>query len=200
MTTGNGAPPYYPGPVLGGPAYLGPVLGDPARPGTAYAGTAPPPPPGPGVQAPFVAPPTDGARQRRGWAVGLTIGTVLVCCVGSLVGSGGLLVLGSRMVIDSTKVAVTRYLESVRVADYEAAYGQLCQAEQRRRSKAEFTQDVRDEPRIASFQVDEPVIDNSERIEVPATLRYVSGATEGFVFYVVQDASTAEFEVCGRSG
>ena len=50
----------------------------------------PPPPRGPGVQAPFVAPPTDGRRRRRWWAIGLTAGAVVLCCAGSVAGLGGL--------------------------------------------------------------------------------------------------------------
>src|SRR4051794_33676404 len=78
----------------------------------------PPAPPGPGVQPPFVAPPTDGARQRRWLAIGLTIATALLCCVGGLGGLGGLVVLGGQAIVGETKTTVSRYLTAIEKAEY----------------------------------------------------------------------------------
>src|SRR5689334_13140130 len=99
----------------------------PASPTVPTLPPAPPqPPPGPGVQPPFVAPPTDGTRRRRGWAIGLSIGAVVAICalgVAALVGLGFLLV---RVVQDEAKATVVSYLSALRDKDYETAYGLLC--------------------------------------------------------------------------
>src|SRR5215470_1555921 len=99
---------------------------------------APPPPPGPGVQPPFVAPPTDGARQRRWLAIGLAAASALLCCVGGLFGLGGVVVLGGRAVIDEAKLAVTNYLTAVERQNYAGAYRLLCDQIQARTTETEF--------------------------------------------------------------
>ena len=158
----------------------------------------PPPPPGPGVQPPFVAPPTDGSRRRRGIALGLAGAAVLVLCVGGLLGLGGLVVFGSQMIVDQSRAAVTDHLTAVRDGDLEVAYERLCDRQREEISEEEFRRTLEDAPPIETFTVGEPVI--SDRIVVPATLNYANGTTETVDYLLEQDTSTAEFEVCGTEG
>lgn len=159
--------------------------------------TQPPPPPGPGVQAPFITPPTDGARQRRfltGW---LTAAAAVVCCGGALFGLGGLVVLGDRMIVESTQVAVRDYLTAVQAKDYSKAYSQLCDSEQQRVDEELYAFNTSREPQISSFVVGEPALAGQD-IRVPATLRYVDGRSEAVTYLLDQDEKTGGFEVCGR--
>jgi hypothetical protein len=153
-------------------------------------------PPGPGVQPPFVAPPTDGARQRRGWAIGLTIAAALLCCVGGLGGLGGLVVLGGQAIVGETRTAVTRYLTAVEKNDYAAAYRMLCDTERQRQTQDEFAGEQSRRP-LTSFTVEEPVI--ADDIEVPASLTYGDGQVDHVRFLLAQNQS-GQFEVCGTTG
>jgi len=171
------APP--PGPPTPGPARLGP-----------------PPPAGPGVQPPFVAPPTDGARRRRWLALGLAGAAALVCCVGGLSGAGGLLVLGNQMVLEEAKGVVTNYLTAVRDKEYAEAYSLLCDSELASIDETEFVDMIQRSPALRSFTVGEPVV--AEELTVPATLRYTDGRSEAVRYLLDQDTSTGAFEVCGR--
>jgi hypothetical protein len=158
-----------------------------------------PPPPGPGVQAPFVTPPTDGARQRRFLAGWLTAAAVAVCFVGAIAGIGGVVVLGQRMIVESAQVAVEDYLTAVQAKDYAEAYEQLCDREQDRVSAELYAYNTEREPAIESFVVGEPDLTGAD-LRVPATLRYRGGDTEAVTFVLDQDERTGGFEVCGRAG
>src|SRR5262249_9789482 len=131
---------------------------------------SPPPPPGPGVQAPFVTPPTDGTRQRRWVALGLTALAAAVCCGGGLLGLGGLVVFGSRMVLDKAHATVQDYLTAVQERDYKAAYALLCDDQQHRIDEATFAETQDRGPALESFTVRDAVIGND--VTVPATLRF----------------------------
>jgi hypothetical protein len=157
-----------------------------------------PPPPGPGVQPPFVAPPTDGVRQRRWLAAGLAGGTALLLCIGGIFGLGGLIVLGGQAVLDKSRAAVTDYLTAVQARDYDKAYDQLCEAEQARQSKLQFEHSF-EGPRITTFTVSDPDLSGQE-VVVPATISYESGGTRVLRYRLVQNSQTGDFEVCGLAG
>jgi hypothetical protein len=186
------------------PAPYGSAPQDPApyRPsphGSAPSGSAiaaPEPPPGPGVVPPFVAPPTDGTRQRRWLAVGLAGGAALVLCLGGLVGFGGLLVFGSQMVVQQSQTAVTGYLTAIKGRNYDAAYNKMCPAERNKISKSEFERNLALQPDISSFAVAQPAV--GDKIVVPATISYADGTAQTVQFVVEQDTSTSDFEVCGE--
>jgi hypothetical protein len=163
--------------------------------------SVPGPPPGPGVRPPFVAPPTDGMRRRRWLAVGLAGGALLLCCVGSLFGAGGLLALGSQMVLDEASASVSTYLAAVRDKDYATAYAQLCDGEQANIDEGEFV-DMLERSPLRSFTVGKAVIEsfgNDDRLIVPATLRYADGHADSVRYLLDQDTSTGAFKVCGPS-
>src|SRR5436309_9937590 len=90
----------------------------------------PAPPPGPGVRAPFAAPPTERDRKRL-W-ISLVVGAVLLllCCGGGVVGFGVLVVATDRALPAEATAVVERYLTGLRDGDYQKAYDQLCGAHQ----------------------------------------------------------------------
>ena len=156
-----------------------------------------PVPPGPGVIPPFVAPPTDGTRQRRWLAVGLSAAAALICCLGGVVGVGGLLVFASQMVVEQGRAAVTDYLTAIKDEDYPKAYEQLCPAQQARFDESEFEQNVAGR-HLSSFTVGEPEL--TDTVVVPATLTYSSGTVRTVRYLLEQNPKTGEFEVCGEVG
>jgi hypothetical protein len=163
--------------------------------GPAMAGV-PMPPPGPGVQPPFAAPPTDGTRQRRWVAFGLAIGAVMLVCVGGVVGVGGLVVLGVQVVRDEAAGTVNGYLTAIQDEEYDDAYDRLCDAAQRRTSRAQFARAQSQLPGISSFSVGE--VELAERILVPATISYDDRTMNTVRFVMEQDQSTGAIEVCGQ--
>jgi hypothetical protein len=165
---------------------------------TAAGSSTPAPPRGPGVRPPFVAPPTDGARQRRWLAVGLASAAVLLCCVGGLFGMGGLVVLGNQMVVDQARGVVTDYLNAIKEHQYRDAYDLICDREREQTSLPEFSVALAGEPQIESFELRDPVLD--EPIVVPATLRFRNGAMDDVRYLLEQERSTGEFRVCGKEG
>jgi hypothetical protein len=144
-----------------------------------------------------VAPPTDGTRQRRWLAVGLSAAAALICCLGGVVGVGGLLVFASQMIVEQGRAAVTDYLTAIKDEDYPKAYEQLCPAEQARIDEPEFEQSLGGR-RISSFTVGEPVL--TDTLVVPATLEYSSGSVQTVRYLLEQNSRTGEFEVCGEVG
>ncbi len=175
----------------------------PGVPGSAPSGAyapvlVPAPPPGPGVQPPFVHPPTDGVKQRRLLAFGLAGATVLVLCVGGIFGIGALLVFGSQMISDQARTAVTEYLTAVQNEDYAQAYTSLCDTERARLDESRFARSFANSPGIRSFTVGDPIL--TDRMVVPATIRFDDGSSDAVRYLLEQDTSTGEFEVCGEQG
>jgi hypothetical protein len=162
------------------------------------ADLAPAPPPGPGVAPPFVAPPTDGTRQRRWIAFGIAAGLALVCCVGGLIGLGGLAVLGTQVILDDAKAVVTDYLSAIRDGEYDRAYDLLCPRQREQTTESEFAESFEAEKQIESFEVGDP--DAADIVVVPATLHYVDGSDREVRFRLDQNTSTGEFRVCGLEG
>jgi len=175
-------------PVPGAPVPSPPVPTPPAA--------IPGPPPGPGVQPPFVAPPTEGARRRRWLAIGLTGAVALVCCVGALFGLGGLVVLGSQVVEEDAQRVVTEYLRAVQMEEYGQAYDLLCDREKRRTSLSDFTSSFEGEPRLIGFHVNK--VESAAQLVVVTTLLYDNSPTKTVRFVMEQDRQTAEFRVCGE--
>lgn len=158
------------------------------------AATIPAPPPGPGVRAPFVRPPTDGSRRRRNFAVLLTTLAVVVCCAGGIASFLGLIVFGNQMMVDQSKAAVTDYLTALRDQDFDRAYSLLCAPVQRQIGHGQFVRQQQSHP-ITAFSVGEPTLDS--QITVPATLNPGTTGERHVRFAVAQNPDTADFEVCG---
>ncbi len=175
------------------------TVAGPGSAATPHHGAAPgaaPPPPGPGVRPPFIAPPTDGTRQRRGWAVTLAVLAAVLCCAGGAAGFGALVVFGNQKVIDEARSTVTDYLSAIEDGDFDSAYELLCPRERARRGRAEFTLDE-SHPGLSSFEVGDPSL--AAEVTVPAALRFDDGTAADERFVLDQDSSTGELKVCGTA-
>jgi hypothetical protein len=182
--------PYGPGPV--GPGSSG---GGPGWP-SGYA--APAPPRGPGVRPPFVTPPIDGTRRRRWLAIGLTIGTVLLCLIGSVAGLGGLGLLAERAASDAARATVTRYLTALQHRAYGDAYRELCVSLRSHTDRSDFAHQFETGPAITSFEVGPAQIDNDlGDVKVGATVSNDRGETRHPTYSLVQEGQPGEYRVCG---
>src|ERR1700742_2689945 len=90
----------------------------------------PTPPQGPGVVAPFAAPPRD--RDMKGLWIGLGVGGLVLalCCIGGVVGIGFLVPVVDDVGRSQVASVVREYLGELEREDYAAARGLLCQQEQ----------------------------------------------------------------------
>jgi hypothetical protein len=165
---------------------------------TGVVTAVPPPPPGPGVQPPFVAPPTDGTTRRRWVAVGISIGLALLLCLGGVASLGGLLWLGVRVVQDESQASVRDYLTALRDQDFDEAYGLLCPPLQANTSRAQFARTQRDGPQVASFEVAKGSFQGDDLL-VPAEIDFTDGSASSVKFVMFQDQSSGAIEVCGTT-
>lgn len=160
----------------------------PAEPGE------PPPPRGPGVVAPFPAPPRE--RNPRLW-IGLGVAAlVLVLCVGG--GVAGFLAYGLSV---SNKVTATvrDYLGALRAERYDDAYRMQCAVARQQQSRSEFTAQFREGPRLSGYQLSQPEaadVGGGSAYAVPAHLTFDDGSESRKKFVVVTD-SQGGFAVCG---
>jgi hypothetical protein len=161
--------------------------------------TVPPPPAGPGVQPPFVAPPTDGTRRRRWIGVSVAAGAVVLLCLGGAGAFAAVLGLGAKAVMDEARQSVTLYLNDLRDGQFGHAWSRLCPAQQQRISSAEFIQDEAAKPRIQRFELGQVSIGND--VLVPASLtRAGSSAAQHVTYVMAQNPQTGQLEVCGETG
>jgi hypothetical protein len=163
---------------------------------TGVVTAVPPPPPGPGVQPPFVAPPTDGTSRRRWVAVGISVGLAILLCIGGAAGVGGVLYLAVRVAQDESQASVRDYLGALRDQNFDKAYGLLCPQLRSTTSRSRFEQIQRDGPRVASFDVHRGAYQNNELV-VPADIDFTNGTTNSVTFVMFQDQGA--IEVCGTT-
>jgi hypothetical protein len=149
------------------------------------------------VQPPFVAPPTDGARRRRGWSISLTISALVLLCLGGIGGGVGVVVLANRAVHDEAVAAVDRYLSALRDQDYNKAYGLLCEPLQASITRERFAAIQQAQPRVTDFQVGEPEVAGQD-LTVPATVQFSDGTQRSVRFAIFQDKNTGELQACGE--
>src|SRR5207249_4522642 len=83
-------------------------------------------PAGPGVRAPFAAPPTERDRRRLWTGIGIGALVLVLCCGGGIVGFGTLVVAQAQALPKEAVVVVTRYLDGLRDQNHRQAYDQLC--------------------------------------------------------------------------
>lgn len=163
------------------------------------------PPPGPGVQPPFVAAPIEGRRTRMWLGVGLAGGVLAACCGIGVAAVGGLLVLGERVINEQAQRAVTDYLTALSEQDWEQAYEQRCAQERRTESLPEFTRRVSSQPAIDSYRVGDLRINpgrddldaSDDELSVPVDVTYADGTTQRLTVPLEQNRN-GELEVCGQ--
>ena len=155
----------------------------------------PGPPPGPGVRAPFAAPPTERDRKRMWIGLGVGAALLVVCCGGGLVAFIGLVVAQNRAIPAEAAAVVNRYLDDLTHEDYRDAYDQLCGADQSQQSLAEFTARKRAGATIEQYRVGQPRAQQSE-VLVPVQLYTSSGSVDS-VFTLVEDQQAGGLRICG---
>jgi hypothetical protein len=155
----------------------------------------PGPPPGPGVRAPFAAPPTERDRKRMWIGLGVGAALLVVCCGGGLVAFIGLVVAQNRAIPAEATAVVNRYLDDVTHEDFRDAYDQLCGADQDKESLQEFTTRKRTEATIEQYQVGQPRVEQSQ-VEVPVHL-YTSSGFLDWIFTLVEDQQAGGLRICG---
>lgn len=168
MTGGSGLP----GTVSGPPGITGP----------------PGPPPGPGVQVPFGAPPSERDRRRMWIGLGVSAALLVLCCGGGALGFGTFVVQTSRSLLRQATSVVTTYLGALRDGDYSTAYNQLCTSLQSNISLGQFRVSQQGLPRVLSFTLDQPQ-DQGSSIVVGAEVVRESGP-QSVTFDLAQQGTT----------
>ncbi|MFF5292858.1 Rv0361 family membrane protein [Paractinoplanes globisporus] len=153
----------------------------------------PAPPQGPGVQPPFPAPPVEGRGKRTGWAVGISIGVVVLFC-----GIGATAVIGIGATANGAyqeraRAAVSSYLNALRDKKYDEAYNLLCDDAQTDESPAEFRARVSIEPTIEAYRIGKLDLLTGT---VPVDATYGDGSSAEVEAYLGVDSETGAFEVC----
>lgn len=153
----------------------------------------PTPPQGPGVVAPFPAPPRE--RNPRIW-IGLgAAALVLILCVGgAIVG----FVAFSVHEVNAAGSAVDRFLTAIQNQQYSQAYRMQCEAAQQSQSRSEFTSQFKGGHRLVSHNLSQPEAVNvggTSAYAVPADLSFADGTSDSERFVVISEQSG--FSVCG---
>jgi hypothetical protein len=158
--------------------------------GAVSSAQPPVPPPGPGVQVPFGAPP--GERDRRRLWIGLGVGGALlaICCVGGIFGFGALVVQTSRGLLNEATTVVGDYLDGLRRGDYPYAYDQLCVGLRATVGLDQFKAEDEAQTRVRGYVVGQPRPQGSS-IWVAATVVRASGQEQRPEFQLVQEGKTA---------
>ncbi|OLE22356.1 MAG: hypothetical protein AUG44_25070 [Actinobacteria bacterium 13_1_20CM_3_71_11] len=154
----------------------------------------PAPPPGPGVRAPFAAPPTERDRKRMWIGLGLGALLLVLCCGGGIAGFAGLVVAEDRAVPREAVTVVDRYLRGLHDGDYREAYDQLCTARRGNETLAQFTARERDLPGINDYRIGKPQVAGSQ-VWVPARV-YRSSGLEDRTYLLVADSSVGALRIC----
>jgi hypothetical protein len=157
--------------------------------------TSLPVPPGPGAQAPFAAPPTDGNRRRLG--IGLAIGGVVLvlCCAGSVFGIRTLVTTSVQAAKNQAVKTVTAYLGHWEHREYDKAYDLLCDARQQDESLADFTARLAADP-LDGYTVGLAEID-ANAVRVNTTLDIAATGPEPRAYEVITQA-TQTGSICGE--
>lgn len=155
----------------------------------------PSPPPGPGVRAPFAAPPTERDRKRMWIGLGIGAALLVVCCGGGIAGFVALVVAQNRAIPAEATAVVDRYLSAIEHHDYPAAYDLVCATHHSHESLAVFTARKSGQPELLSWQIDPPRIFGSE-VLVPVLIDDSSGFSHQ-EFTLVQDDQAGGLRICG---
>ncbi|MER7002514.1 hypothetical protein ABT297_05650 [Dactylosporangium sp. NPDC000555] len=153
----------------------------------------PPPPRGPGVLAPFAAPPRD--RDLRGLWITLGVsGIVLVlCCVAGVVGIGFLLPYADSLGRTQVASVVKDYLTAVRDEDFATARRHVCDRELKTRPLGWF-EDRYGRARVTDFEVNADDVTIANEITVPARVLQDGSWTQQR--YIMEQAG-ARYLICG---
>ncbi|WP_433609923.1 hypothetical protein ACQP2P_39715 [Dactylosporangium sp. CA-139114] len=157
------------------------------------ADEVPPPPRGPGVAAPFAAPPRDRDLRGLWWGLGIGGLVLVLCCVGGVVGITLLLPYADSIGKGQVAAVVEDYLTAVRDQDYATARRQLCAEQQRTHSVGWFSDHFGATP-VTDFKVNADDVTISDTITVPAQVRERTTWVDHE--YTMEQAGT-RYVICG---
>ncbi len=155
----------------------------------------PPVPQGPGVQAPFPAPPNEGGGARLGWALGIAGAAVVLCCGGGLAVLLGFGITQVAALNEQAHVVVGQYLDDLRDEKYDDAYKLLCDQEQAHLTRERFESLEKGRTPLRDYSIGEFDINTGK---LPVTERYRDGTSEQVTYTFATDPKTAQLEICGR--
>ncbi|WP_412540175.1 hypothetical protein R8Z50_30820 [Longispora sp. K20-0274] len=164
--------------------------------------TAPPePPPGPGVQPPFVAPPTQRDKGRMWAGIGIGAAALVLCGVGSIAGCVGLGIWLDSEQKSESRAAVGRYLDPLTRSEYGKAYLEQCSEVRELETSEQYVERVSGRPKLLGYTIvssdQAPDSGPSALVQlVRVQLRYDSGPQSG-QFRVIHDQADKRYEVCG---
>lgn len=164
-----------------------------SHPAPAVPDEVPPPPRGPGVLAPFVAPPRDRDLRGLWWSLGIGGLVLVLCCAGSVVGVGFLVPYLDSLGKSQVAAVVEDYLTALRDEDYVTARRQLCPEQQKTHSVGWF-QDRYSAAKVTDFTVDANDVRIDQQILVPARVRE-GGNWVDEQYTMEQDG--ARYVICG---
>jgi hypothetical protein len=150
------------------------------------------------VQAPFAAPPTERDRKRTWISLGIGGAIVLLCCVGGILGIGGLVVAEQRAIPAEARTVVRTYLDGLRDNDYHKSYNVLCSPLKQRESYTEFANRHRAESQVRTYTISDPQPVGS-RVLVPTTIQTVDGTGSSVQFTLISDQRSGALRICGTS-
>ncbi|MEV6525874.1 hypothetical protein AB0M43_28410 [Longispora sp. NPDC051575] len=162
---------------------------------------APQPPAGPGVQPPFVAPPTQ-RDQRRMWAgIGIGAAALVLCVGGSIAGCIGLTLWLDTEQNQESEAAVGRYLNPLIRGEYAKAYLEQCADLRELETSEQYAARTSQRPKLLGYTITEagPATDADPAAMVRLVrvqFRYESG-TESGQFRVIHDQADKRYQVCG---
>lgn len=171
--------------------------GGPGGPGGLATEPADPVPPrGPGVVAPFPAPPRE--RNPRMWVGISVLAAVVVLCCG-----GGIATVVGLLYYDQSRIpqAVDTFLVAVEKGQYAEAYDLQCSAVREQQNESEFANQFEQGKKLSSHKLGSAVPADSggsgttQAYLVPADLRYDDGTTEQDDFVVITEGG--DYTVCG---
>ncbi|WP_018349250.1 hypothetical protein [Longispora albida] len=161
--------------------------------------TAPPPPPGPGVQPPFVAPPSQRDKRRTWFAV---VGGVLAVflCVGGAIGTcAGLAIWMSVEQNTEARAATDRYMGPLQRGEYSKAYLEMCSDLRELQTAEEFAAEHDRRPRIQGYEITRTEPSNREQATVWVTVRVQQNSSSATKrLRVVLDPVDKRYQVCSN--
>lgn len=160
-------------------------------------------PRGPGVQPPFLAPPTEGRSARRWLAAGIAAGLLALCCGTGGVAVGGLLFTMIPALNEQAQAAVGDYLDALADQRWQRAYQLRCEADQEVESLESFTDRVSQPPHVQSYELGDLNLltggGQDGQLRLPAQVRYTDGTTELETYLLAQNQRTGTLQVCQRA-
>ncbi|WP_127504979.1 hypothetical protein [Actinoplanes solisilvae] len=159
----------------------------------------PAPPPGPGVQPPFPAPPVEGRGKRLGWSLGIGAGVLALICGGGLAALIGLGTSIQGAIDEQAHAAVDGYLSALKAERYDDAYDQLCQQARDEQTISEFRTRAETTEPIVSWTLGDLVTrGNAVQVDyvLPVAATYRDGDVRNIEATLGQNTKTGQFEVC----